>query len=195
MQGWREGMGAVKIKCLKAISNMLTFDENGFLTPTEIIPATLELVENEFVTMIGTAPRRRLFENLIKYLYDLKALVGEEIIVWINGSYATKKPNPADIDIVAFVPWRKMEELSFALKPFTYPAAFGNYGVDGYLVRVYEPSHKNYILTHSDRLHWLHDFCRTQPNRQGKTFKKGFLEIRYLHENQRIPHSIHQGLG
>ena len=158
---------------------MLIFDENGFLTPAEAIPTTLELLENELVVTIGTETRRRLFEKLVKYLADLKMLVGGEITVWINGSYATQKPNPADIDVVAFVPWRKMEELSSALKPFTYPAAFGNYGVDGYLVRVYEPEHKNHILTHSDRLHWLHDFCTTQPNRQGKTFKKGFLEIRY----------------
>lgn len=163
----------------KAILDMLTFDENGFLTPAEAIPVTLELLENELVLAIGTETRRRLYEKLLKYLGDLKTLVGEEITVWINGSYATKKPNPADIDIVVFVPRQKMEELSSRLKPFTYPAVFGNYGVDGYLVRVYEPEHKNQILTHSDRLHWLHDFCRTQPNRQGKTFKKGFLEIRY----------------
>jgi hypothetical protein len=158
---------------------MLTFDENGFLVPPDVIPTTMEVLENELVILIGTETRQRLFEKMLRYLTDLKAIVGDEVTIWINGSYATKKPNPADIDLVVFVSWRKMEELYPFLKPFTYPLALGTYGVDGYLVRVYEPEHRNHILTQSDKLHWLHDFCRTQPNRQGKTFKKGFLEIRY----------------
>lgn len=159
---------------------MLTFDENGFLAPADAISTTLQLLENEFVTTIGTETRKRLFEKMLRYLDALKTLTNEDqLTVWVNGSFVTKKPNPADIDLVVFVPWTKMEEFSSAIRSFSSPNTFGNYGVDGYLVRIYEPTHKYHILTHSDRLHWLHDFSRTQPNRKGKVFKKGFLEIQY----------------
>ncbi len=158
---------------------MLNFDENGFLIPYEAIPASLELLENEFVVKTGNESRRRLFDKMVKYLTELKALIGEDLVVWVNGSFATRKLNPNDIDLVVFISWRKAEQFSKELKDFSYPIALGSFGVDGYLVRVYEPEHPTYVLTHSDRLHWLHDFSRTQPNRSGKIYKKGFLEIKF----------------
>lgn len=110
---------------------------------------------------------------------DLKSLAGVELTVWVNGSFVTKKANPRDIDVVTFIPWQQAEQFSKELKKFSKPAVAANYGVDGYLVRVYELEHKLHILTHSDRIHWLSDFTRTQPNRSGKRFKKGFLEIKF----------------
>ena len=119
------------------------------------------------------------FEKLTRYFEDLKSLLEVGFVAWVNGSYVTKKPNPRDIDVVVFIPWQKAGEHYNALKKFSRPEVHANYGVDGYLVRVYEPEHRSNILTVSDRLHWQHDFSRTQANRQGKTFRKGFLEINY----------------
>lgn len=158
---------------------MLNYDENGFLTPYEVISGDLKLLENEFVVNFANESRQRLFDKMAKYLNELKALLGDDLVVWVNGSFVTKKLNPNDIDIVVFVSWRKAEQFSKALKNFSNPMSLGIYGVDGYLVRVYEPEHPKHVLTHSDSLHWLHDFSRTQPNRNGKTFKKGFLEIKF----------------
>jgi len=158
---------------------MLTFDENGFLTPPDPIPGNMKLLESEFVIFFGNETRQRLFERLTRYLDDLKRLVNEELTIWVNGSFVTKKLNPKDIDVVIFLDWRKLEQFSKELIAFSHEGALENYGIDSYLVRVYEPSHKKHILTHSDRLHWLYDFSRTQPNRRGKIFKKGFLEIKY----------------
>lgn len=158
---------------------MLNYDEHGFLTPYEVISADLKLLESEFVVYFGNESRQRLFDKMVKYLTELKALIGDDLVVWVNGSFVTRKLNPNDIDIAVFIPWRKVEQFSNLLKSFSNPAALGIYGVDGYLVRIYEPEHPKHVLTHSDRLHWLHDFSRTQPNRNGKTFKKGFLEIKF----------------
>lgn len=158
---------------------MLLFDGNGLLKPPEAIPATLELLEKEFVLSLGTVSRRKLFEKMVTYLQDLKNLVSEELEVWVNGSFVTKKANPKDIDVVVFIPWQKAEQFSEELKKFSKPDVVENYGVDGYLVRVYEQKHKLHVLTRSDRVHWLFDFPRTQPNRSGKRFKKGFLEIKF----------------
>ncbi len=158
---------------------MLNYDENGFLTPYDVIPADLKLLENEFVVKFANESRQRLFDKMAKYLIELKTLIGEDLVVWVNGSFVTQKLNPNDIDVVVFVSWRKAEQFSKELKNFSYPLALGNYGVDGYLVRVYEPGHPKHVLTHSDRLHWLHDFGRTQPARNAKAAKKGFLEIKF----------------
>jgi len=158
---------------------MLSFDENGFLKPYEAIPATMELLVSEFVGSFETDSRRKLFEKLEVYLNDLKSLVNVELIVWVNGSFVTRKSNPRDIDVVTFIPWQQAEQFSEELKRFSKPSVIGNYGVDGYLVRVYQPEQKLHILTQSDRVHWLFDFTRTQPDRSGKRYNKGYLEIKF----------------
>ena len=158
---------------------MLSFDKNGFLTPYEVIPASMELLESEFVDSFESELRKKHFDKLSKYLEALKSVVKEEITIWVNGSYVTKKLNPKDIDVVVFIHWKIVEANIKELKSFTRPEVLANYGVDSYLVRVYEKGHQLNVITHSDRIHWLYDFSRTQPNRRGKTFQKGFLEIKY----------------
>ncbi len=153
---------------------MLSFNENGFLQPYGAIPATMELLEKEFVTSFDNVSRHKLFEKIELYLADLKNLVDVELTIWVNGSFVTKKTNPRDIDLVTFIPWQLAAHHSEELKKFSKPAVVANYGVDGYLVRVFEPEHKLHILTYSDRIHWLSDFTRTRPNRNGKRFNKVF---------------------
>ena len=85
---------------------MLYFDKNGNLHPYEPIPADMEILKTEFVDNINSEIRLRHYKKLEKYLTELKGLIVEDIIIWVNGSYVTKKKNPKDIDIVVFIPWQ-----------------------------------------------------------------------------------------
>lgn len=48
------------------------------------------------------AQRKRLIDQLLIYLEDL-ATLGIPFDVWIDGSFATKKPDPDDVDLVVWV--------------------------------------------------------------------------------------------
>lgn len=158
---------------------MLNFDKNGLLTPYEAITCDWSLFEKTFTFDMPQAGRKLLFSGLGQFFEAYFNLTKEASIkVWINGSFTTNKPNPADIDLVYFVSdevARKFEtEIS---RQFSYPESLQLYGVDAYLVRVFDENHTNFFRTKTDTLYWLHRFTKTRLNRRGVSFKKGFLEI------------------
>ena len=52
---------------------------------------------------LDTPLRQRLTSHLKLFIGELRGL-GARGELWINGSYATSKPEPADIDLVLFMP-------------------------------------------------------------------------------------------
>ena len=96
---------------------------------------------------------------------------------WIDGSFTTKEPNPNDIDLVTFIPYDFVERLGIKLQPFKYPGSIENYGIDGYIGKVYPISHEQNSLYLGDRAYWMDHFTKTKINRRGNKFPKGFLEI------------------
>ncbi|GAB4042167.1 DUF6932 family protein [Spirosoma jeollabukense] len=83
---------------------MLTFNEQGLLTPADGISATIDELYAVFVTPFPESEtRNRLFNEWIKYNRMLRQELGEDFIQWINGGFVTQKLNPKDIDIVSFI--------------------------------------------------------------------------------------------
>ena len=82
---------------------MLQFDELGHLKPTGTTELTLPAFELFFVENLDDrAHRRRLFENYLLFLAELKKVVGPTFYQWVDGSFVSQKARPADLDVVTF---------------------------------------------------------------------------------------------
>ncbi|TAK40985.1 MAG: hypothetical protein EPO28_09255 [Saprospiraceae bacterium] len=159
---------------------MLQFDEKGHLVPYEIAETMLEEFQSFFVEGLpDQAHRRRLFENYLQYLEALKVVVNQTFVQWVDGSFATRKQKPGDIDLVNFIDYRVVEQHEQALKLLSRTPAFEMFQVDANIVKVYPEGHPKAMLTKSDRLYWEHQFGYTPKNRSGKRFQKGFIKISF----------------
>lgn len=159
---------------------MLKFNQSGQLVPNKNIKATLNDFKTEFVLNIPTVERQILFENYQIYSSNLKKLCNNtSLLQWINGSFVTKILNPGDIDLVTFLDFNLVRDLSEKVKSFTFPLSEIDYGVDAYIVIIYPIGHKNYFLYQSDFAYWMDKFDKTKRNRRGNCLPKGFLEIIY----------------
>ncbi len=157
---------------------MLKFNTKGLLIPNTNIVSDITELEEIFVNGIISYTRGDLFNKYISYSKALKELCNnEELIQWIDGSFATKKPNPNDIDLVTFVEFSVVDELGDRLADFKYPASKSTFGVDAYIIRVYPPAHKRYTPYQLDKAYWMDHFAKTRRNRIGNKLPKGFLEI------------------
>lgn len=160
---------------------MIKFDSKGYIFPYGPLQSNLEEVHSMFVF---NDRRKELFEGYLRYIQDLKQIVDSPILQWVNGGFVTKakdKAHPKDIDIVTFLAHSVYDQLdranNKALQGFKYPVSVANYQVDGYIVKVYPPTHRFHALTQGDRLDWLHRFSRTKADRKGVKHEKGFIEL------------------
>ena len=70
-------------------------------------------------------------------------------------------------------------EFSFDIRGYLkpYERSKENYGIDGYVIRIYPKGHEKYIRTQSDLLYWEHWFSQSRKNRKKQRFPKGFVEL------------------
>lgn len=159
---------------------MLKFNSFGHLTPAKPIKTDLNEFEATFVLNIENEKRKKLFENYQKYNQLLGQLLQSDFYQWIDGSFVTKKQEPNDIDVVTFIDHKIAKKYKEELKEFLYPQSNEKYGIDGYLVREFEQSHRSYFGFTSDRSYWWNLFEKVKSNKKQK-LKKGFLEIHFKH--------------
>src|SRR5882672_9355444 len=130
---------------------MLEFNTQGLLTPASIIKSSPGELEEYFVIDSPENVRKDLYGQYIKYNSDLKEVCGNvEFTQWLDGSFVTKKPKPADIDLVTFIQLEVAETRERELKQFIYPASLANYQIDGYIVVVYPENHKLHFTYKAD---------------------------------------------
>ena len=120
-----------------------------------------------------------LFENYLSYLSRLNAIVGPNYFQWFNGSFATRVLNPHDIDIVNFVPFKAVDLHEKELSELKFPRSYETFGMDAYIVRIYEPDHRFHALYAGDKAWWREKFEQTRITKNGKRVKKGFLELQF----------------
>ena len=80
-------------------------------------PSLVEF-QTDFVDRFETSiTRREIFEEFLKFLEEFNKICTPRRL-WIDGSFATGKPNPNDIDVVIFIDyvhlrnkWRQIKEL------------------------------------------------------------------------------------
>ncbi|MEK7253695.1 MAG: hypothetical protein AAB316_03055, partial [Bacteroidota bacterium] len=155
------------------------FNEKGLLVPNQPILSDLDEIRKVFTEEIASPRRTELFENYLRYLEDLKAVIGENFYQWLNGSFATKKPEPRDIDLVTFIHWKQLDKFEKELKAFRPPESLNKYGVDAYFIPVFEEGHRHRAFFEGDRAKWWEQFESTRLIIGGKMLKKGFLEIHF----------------
>lgn len=149
------------------------FNSSGYLFPAEPITfSDLEIrtlfLQNEY--------RQNLYNEYLHYTNELKNLIEIEFEQWLDGSFATAKSTPKDIDIVNFIQADKVNLYEKEIQKLK-----GNYpNLDIYTVKVYSDLDKNFVYYYTDRLYWLDLFSHTRPNsRSGKKMEKGFISIKH----------------
>jgi len=147
---------------------MLTFDEHGHLTPDQPIESTLEELE---ATFVFNDRRRLIFIKILEFLDEVNLLIPSDFLIWMDGSFVTKKEKPGDLDCVFFVDygWLGKQERIIETLPKKYVE-----WIDSYFVSVYPENHRFRIRTDSDRIKWLHFFT---TNRQ--KLPKGLVQINF----------------
>jgi hypothetical protein len=154
---------------------MLQFDATGFLIPAEPIVSNLIDFKSNFVF---NERRERLFSKYLDFSEDLKKMGISSYFQWIDGSFATLKPFPNDMDIVNFVDFNSHKMKLSQL--YELGNRFKSQGIDAYFEPFYP---KNHFL--EDTNNWQFDYWKevynaTRPiGRQGKIFSKGFIQLNF----------------
>ena len=156
---------------------MIEFNGRGYIIPYLNVPSTIEEFENVFVKAINSTQRVYLFDCYRQYLADLKQIIGEGHIQWIDGGFTTRKPNPEDVDLVTFIDFKIVDQHTQALRGFIYPKSYDDYRMDAYIIKVYPAKHRYIAQYLGDKAYWFDQFDSTEPNRRGNFYPKGFLEV------------------
>ncbi len=150
---------------------MLQFDENGYLTPPEIIPTTLADFEKAFAT---NYPRSVLFQVYLDFVLELKTQGAESFFQWINGSFTTQNPKPNDMDIVTFLPFDlKLMRDNFYLG---LKKNFGRKGLDCHFIKTFPPAHPDFVQFEKDKAHWIEIFSTDRDFNP-----KGIIQFQGVH--------------
>lgn len=149
----------------------MTFDQFGHLTPYDLITTEWENIESQFAEPLNRPGTRRvIYEALHTYLFELKAELAIPLIIWLDGSFTTKKPDPNDVDFVIFVDTDTFQEHQSTIQRYVAKRREPNSLTDGYFVEVFPTNHTSYFVTEADTIEWYHRFGRDRNRR-----KKGIL--------------------
>jgi hypothetical protein len=157
---------------------MFEFNSFGLLSPPTIIKSMLKEFKRNFAIESPANVRRELYNKYEIYKDGIKKLCNKaDLKQWVDGSFVTKKLNPADIDLVTFIDFETFKVVEEELKNYIYPASLINYGLDCYLIIVYPEGHKLHSVYKADCAYWINQFDKTKPDKRHKSMPKGFLEI------------------
>ncbi|MFN4257409.1 MAG: DUF6932 family protein [Saprospiraceae bacterium] len=163
---------------------MLQFNPKGLLTPASLIRADMASMRKALVEDIGTLNRTELFRNLLIFCRQFFFATGcASLKIWVNGSFATNKPEPGDLDLLVFI-----EHGLFGLHENTIREQFNratyaqDLRLDLYFLIEFPENHAKHPFTVSDKAYWMHQFTQTRPNRRGIKEQKGFLELNLTHD-------------
>lgn len=143
----------------------INFDENGYLIPYDINEIDWHHLEEQFVF---SNKRAIIFIAFKKLISELSVIGIKKFDVWVDGSFASMKTNPSDMDLVCFINNTEYQENETHLAALRKASSM----LDIYFVKVYPEDHPSYFLTNFDKLDWLHFFSKDRQNR-----KKGILKM------------------
>ena len=125
---------------------MLTLDEHGHLTPDQPIESTLKELE---ATFVFNERRRLIFNQMQEFLDEIFLLMPSDFLIWVDGSFVTKKEKPGDLDCVFFVDYGWLEKQERVIE--TLQKKYAEW-IDSYFVSVYPENHRFRVRTDSDRI-------------------------------------------
>jgi len=151
----------------------LNFDDKGYLVPYTIIESSWEIVEEQ---LVFNTVRANIYVEFKKLCNEIRAIELDDFSVWIDGSFASLKTSPNDMDLVCFIDHKFYVANEIVLKKLRRSYS----SLDIYFVKVYPETHANHFLTNFDSLDWLHFFTRDRQNN-----KKGILKFKICYETLR----------
>jgi hypothetical protein len=143
----------------------LNFDHNGYLIPYDVIDIDWSSLEELFVF---SHKRAEILLEFRKFVHEISLFQIKKTAIWIDGSFATMKTSPVDMDLVCFINHQHYDKRQAELKTLRKQFSL----LDIYFVREFPIDHPNYFLTNFDKLDWLRFFTRDRHNR-----KKGILNL------------------
>jgi hypothetical protein len=150
----------------------LTFDSNGYLFPYDSVSITNQQLEEYF---IFNEHRLNIYFSFKQLIHALKDLGLTEFEIWIDGSFATLKTRPNDIDIICFINYQwydiHVKTLSSFRNTFLH--------VDVYFVKMYPPEHTKHNLSKFDELDWHHFLTKDRKRKP-----KGLLKMQIIKEDE-----------
>ncbi len=161
---------------------MIQFNEQGYLVPAAVIETDLRTFEQAF---LFNEHRQSIFQEYRLFLEALDNLGITTFYQWLNGSFATLKANPNDLDVVTFLNFNSYQKYENEL--YTLKQTFKNRRIDAYFVAVYPENHPDYSLFLNYDYDFLHKFTRDfkKELRLKTKLKKGFIKIHFDNETGR----------
>ncbi|GAB2599365.1 DUF6932 family protein [Spirosoma areae] len=137
---------------------MISYDQNGNVTPYKRIRLTLPEVDSYFVTAFPESTKRPVLYNYFKnYIDELKQLIARPVQQWLGGSFISNKLDPNDIDCVNLIVFNENLELTIdILMPYLLlGGSRDTYQVDGHLIAVYPTTDERYeAITLPSMAYW-----------------------------------------
>ena len=162
----------------------MDFDEKGYLHPYTIIQTTVNKIKLHLVDPFPLShTRSAIYDGYQLYIRDVRRYVNGNYWHWIDGSFATNKTNPNDIDLVNLIPFDAFRN-EISKNAFTHNMLTkkdngkckNKYKVDGYFLPIYPPGHPRRIYSE----HWMNywkDFFSN--DRSAVPQRKGILEVEH----------------
>lgn len=153
---------------------MLFFDENGNLTPYDIIESSWDDFLSTFVQGFDDNQKRLLLlECYLKYLDELKTAFKVPFYQWVNGSFVTKKEHPGDIDMDTFLPYDLIVKKAIFVEKLR-KSSKQVYGIDGFFAPAANWNHRFYDSTLKEAERWKTLFG---TSREG--LPKGIVKLKF----------------
>ena len=155
---------------------MLNFNFNGYLEPFEAIEIAFESAES---LLVWNEHRAHIWANFEVFIADLQAILASPFSVWLNGSFATQKENPNDLDCVIFEDFEVYEANISQLLQLKMKCK--KMRIDSYFVAIHGIGHKRNNTYELDKKEWFSLFNATKRDiYTGKCYSKGFLELNFF---------------
>ena len=154
---------------------MLNFNSNGYLEPFEAIEIDFEGAQR---LLVWNEHRAYIWSNFEVFIEDLCIILASSFSVWLNGSFATQKANPNDLDCVIFVDFEVYE--ANISKLLQLKMKYKKMQIDSYFVAICKVGHKRNNIYELDKKEWFSLFTATKRDIDtGKCYSKGFLELKF----------------
>lgn len=154
----------------------MNFNSEGFLEPFTAIETDLASVKD---ILVWNEARNEIWGNFETFLRELQGILQSSFTIWLNGSFATKKEIPNDLDLVVFIDFQGYSAHEKDLAKFKTLSYRKIQKLDVYFVKVYPENHQFRFVYELDQKEWLFSFSRTNPNKRKLVQFKGFLELKF----------------
>jgi hypothetical protein len=154
---------------------MHQFNPEGYLEPYEAIASDLASCK---ALLVWNEARNEIWGNFEAFVSELQSILQNPFTIWLNGSFATQKEKPNDLDLVVFVEFQ-VYEVNIS-KLLQLKQKYKKLKIDSYFTPKYPQTHPNHYLYELDKKEWFLLFSHTKRDIfSGITHKKGFLELNF----------------